>query len=135
MDSLRISDADRETAVDLLSEQYSVGRLTKDEFDERSDAVWSARTAGRPRPGLRRPPGPLPGADRGPPARGRAPSDGPRAGGRSRCRRSLFLLIALTVLTHLPFVLLGLVAVVRARAPPRRRPPLARRTGRRRDQP
>ena len=46
MDSLRLSDADREAAMDLLSEQYSVGRLTKDEFDERSDAVWSARTEG-----------------------------------------------------------------------------------------
>ena len=46
MDSLRISDADREAAVDLLSEQYAVGRLTRDEFDERSDAVWSARTQG-----------------------------------------------------------------------------------------
>ncbi len=46
MDALRISDADREAAVDLLGEQYAVGRLTKDEFDERSDAVWSARTQG-----------------------------------------------------------------------------------------
>ena len=43
---LRISDADREAAVDLLSEQYAVGRLTRDEFDERSDAVWSAKTQG-----------------------------------------------------------------------------------------
>jgi hypothetical protein len=46
MDTLRLSDADREAAMDLLSEQYAVGRLTKDEFDERSDAVWSARTRG-----------------------------------------------------------------------------------------
>ena len=33
-------------ALDLLSEQYAVGRLDKDEFDERSDAVWSAKTQG-----------------------------------------------------------------------------------------
>ena len=46
MDPLRISDADRQAAVDLLSEQYAVGRLTRDEFDERSDAVWSAKTQG-----------------------------------------------------------------------------------------
>ena len=46
MDSLRISDADRAAAVDLLSEQYAEGRLTRDEFDERSDAVWSAKTRG-----------------------------------------------------------------------------------------
>ena len=44
MDSLRISDADRESAVDLLGEQYVLGRLTREEFDERSDVVWSART-------------------------------------------------------------------------------------------
>jgi len=46
MDQLRISDADREAAVDLLGEQYAVGRLTREEFDERSDAVWSAKTQG-----------------------------------------------------------------------------------------
>ena len=46
MDALRLSDADREAAVDLLGEQYAVGRLSRDEFDERSDAVWSARTRG-----------------------------------------------------------------------------------------
>ena len=46
MDSLRLSDADRESAMELLSEHYAIGRLTKDEFDERSDAVWSAKTQG-----------------------------------------------------------------------------------------
>jgi len=46
MDTLRLSDADREAATGLLSEQYAVGRLNKDEFDERSDAVWSAKTRG-----------------------------------------------------------------------------------------
>jgi hypothetical protein len=46
MDTLRISDADRATALDLLSEQYAIGRLDKEEFDERSDAVWSAKTQG-----------------------------------------------------------------------------------------
>ena len=44
MDSLRISDADREAAVEVLAEHYASGRLDKDEFDERSDAVWSAKT-------------------------------------------------------------------------------------------
>ena len=46
MDELRISDADRAQALDLLSEQYAQGRLDKDEFDERSDAIWSAKTQG-----------------------------------------------------------------------------------------
>lgn len=46
MDDLRIGDTDRDSAIGLLGEQYAAGRLTKDEFDERSDAVWSARTRG-----------------------------------------------------------------------------------------
>jgi hypothetical protein len=103
MDSLRISDADRESATELLSEQYAVGRLTKDEFDERSDAVWSARTQGDLAPVF----ADLPVRYPAPPARtGRRPS-----------RRwpvplapILFVAIALTVLTHVPFVLLALVA-------------------------
>lgn len=46
MDAMRIGDADREEAVALLGEQYALGRLSKDEYDERSDAAWSARTQG-----------------------------------------------------------------------------------------
>jgi hypothetical protein len=101
MDSLRLSDADREAAVDLLGEQYAVGRLTKDEFDERSDAVWSAKTRGDLAPVF---------VDL--PVRATAPR--PTRGPRPRRRWPiplapvLFVLIALTVLTHLPFVLLAL---------------------------
>ena len=103
MDTLRISDADREAAVDLLSEQYAVGRLSKDEFDERSDAVWSARTRGDLAPLF---------ADL--PVRSPAL---PALVERRRSRRGfpvplvpvLVLLIAIMVFTHLPFVLLGLV--------------------------
>ena len=51
MDTLRISDADRARALDLLSEQYAVGRLDKDEFDERSDA---SRSTGPAHPGVQR---------------------------------------------------------------------------------
>jgi hypothetical protein len=43
---LRIGDAERESAVTALGEHFAVGRLTKDEFDERSSAAWSARTSG-----------------------------------------------------------------------------------------
>lgn len=102
MDSLRLSDADREAAVDLLGEQFAVGRLTKDEFDERSDAVWSAKTRGDLAPVF---------VDL--PARSTATR--PTRGSRSLRRWPiplapvLFVLIALTVLTHLPFVLLALV--------------------------
>jgi hypothetical protein len=43
---IRIGDAEREHAVTALGEHYAAGRLTKDEFDERSGAAWSATTAG-----------------------------------------------------------------------------------------
>jgi len=90
MDSLRISDADRAAAVDLLSEQYAEGRLTRDEFDERSDAVWSAKTRGDLAPVFVDLP-----VRSGFPVRVMAPF--------------LFLVIALTILTHVPFVLFALV--------------------------
>jgi len=41
---LRISDADREQALSALGEHMSVGRLTVDEYGERSAKVAAART-------------------------------------------------------------------------------------------
>lgn len=103
---LRITDADRDEALDRLADHYAAGRLDKDEFDERSDAVWTART----------------GADLAPifadlqPRAQRLSRDVIRSGpGPWRRRPSLpfapvlFLVIALTVLTPVPFVLLALV--------------------------
>jgi hypothetical protein len=105
MDQLRISDADRESAVNQLSEQYALGRLSRDEFDERSDAVWSARTQGDLAPVF---------ADL--PVRATAPAtghSGPVSLAPHRPRwwpvplaPVVAALVALTVLTHLPFVLL-----------------------------
>jgi hypothetical protein len=43
-DAMRIGDTERERALASLGEHYAVGRLTKEELDERSDAVWTART-------------------------------------------------------------------------------------------
>ncbi|MFI5615462.1 DUF1707 domain-containing protein [Amycolatopsis sp. NPDC051903] len=43
---LRASDADRERVVSRLREQVGEGRLTLDEFSERSAAAYAARTAG-----------------------------------------------------------------------------------------
>ena len=43
---LRASDKDRELALRILSEAYADGRLARDEFDERADAVSAARTLG-----------------------------------------------------------------------------------------
>jgi len=106
MDTLRLSDADREAAVERLGEQYAVGRLTKDEFDERSDAVWSARTQGDLAPVFadlpwRSPPAPQAGS-------GPRPGWGPRWGPRwaPPLLPLVFLLVVLTIVFKVPFVLL-----------------------------
>jgi hypothetical protein len=41
---LRIGDAEREAAVAALSDHYAAGRLSKDEFDERTAAALTAPT-------------------------------------------------------------------------------------------
>ncbi len=41
---LRIGDAEREHAVTLLSEHYAAGRITHQEFDERSTRAYAAKT-------------------------------------------------------------------------------------------
>ena len=42
--SLRVSDADRERAMADLAGHYADGRLDHEEYDERLDAIWTART-------------------------------------------------------------------------------------------
>jgi predicted phage tail protein len=41
---LRVSDADRDQALSELSEAFRVGRITADEFDQRSGQALRART-------------------------------------------------------------------------------------------
>jgi hypothetical protein len=41
---MRVSDADRDRALSELSEAFQVGRLTPDEFDQRSGQALGART-------------------------------------------------------------------------------------------
>jgi Domain of unknown function (DUF1707) len=43
---LRASDADRDAVLALLSEHFQAGRLTGEEFDERSSQALTARTYG-----------------------------------------------------------------------------------------
>jgi Domain of unknown function (DUF1707) len=43
---IRVSDQDRLSVVEWLSEAYAVGRLSREEFDERFAAAYSARTYG-----------------------------------------------------------------------------------------
>ena len=135
MDQLRIGDADRETAVTALGEQYAHGRISKDELDERSDAVWSARTHGDLAPlfadlpvepsGQLRVPGRaqagMPFAGRG----GRTPARTGWHGAGRYVAPVVFILVALTILTHLPFFLvaLGLFWLVRHRCAARRATP------------
>ncbi len=101
MDELRIGDAERESALVVLGEQYSLGRLTKDEFDERSDAVWSARTRGDLAPVF----ADLPVRSPALPAKVQRH----RPGRGFPLLPVLFVLVAITVITKLPFVLLALL--------------------------
>lgn len=43
-DSLRIGDAERNAAAEDLGEHFAAGRLTQGEFEERTGAVYQART-------------------------------------------------------------------------------------------
>src|SRR4051812_43366397 len=104
MDSLRLSDADRESAVDLLGEQYALGRLTRDEFDERSDAAWSAKTQGDLAPVFADLPARVPGPARPVPLAPHRPRWWPVP-----LAPVVAVLVVLTVLPHVPFVLLLVV--------------------------
>jgi hypothetical protein len=42
--SMRASDADRETAADRLRDAHAEGRLTREEFDERIDRTFAAKS-------------------------------------------------------------------------------------------
>jgi hypothetical protein len=44
--SMRASDADRDRTATLLREHHAVGRLTAEEFDDRLNRVFTARTIG-----------------------------------------------------------------------------------------
>jgi hypothetical protein len=106
---LRLGDVDRDQAIARLSEHYAAGRLDKEEFDERSDAVWTAKTYADLAPIF---------ADLGPAPSERQRHWDSRGWPGPWGRRGLlpvpfvpviFVLIALTVLTHIPFVLLAVL--------------------------
>jgi hypothetical protein len=44
--AIRASDQDRDSAAELLSEAYAVGRLSREELDDRATAAFSAKTQG-----------------------------------------------------------------------------------------
>jgi hypothetical protein len=104
---LRIGDAERERAQAALADHYVEGRLDHDEYTERLDGVWAARTHADlaavfvDLPGDHRPPAR--------PAYSTPASRGVVAPGRPR-RRPSAPLVALMILLFVPAVLLvGLV--------------------------
>jgi len=106
---MRIGDAEREAAVEALGEHYAAGRLTKDEYDERAEQVWAARTSSQLYPvfaDLPRPQGRRPEAAGG--SRPRPPS---RPGWRAGVWLAPVLLglIALLVLSRLPWFVVLIV--------------------------
>lgn len=103
-DRIRIADADREAAVKALGEHYAVGRLTREEYDERCEAAWAARTGADLRPLFADLPGAQqqqrPAAPARPKSRGRWPLP---------LVPVLAVLVGLTVLTHAPWIIIGLL--------------------------
>jgi hypothetical protein len=100
---LRIADSDRERAMADLAMHYADGRLDHEEYDERLDAIWTARTRADLAvlfSDLPRPQAPQPS---------RAPARTPRPAG-SRFRFPLMpviaVLVVLSILTDAPLWLL-----------------------------
>jgi hypothetical protein len=100
----RIGDAERERAASALADHYAAGRLDHDEYSERLDAIWTARTradldvlfADLPRLAAPEPP---------PRRRGLGALPLPIAA-------LLVLLVGALVITHLPLILLVLGVVL-----------------------
>jgi hypothetical protein len=94
----RIGDAEREEAMGLLAQHYADGRLEHEEYDERLDAIWTARTRADLDPIFEDLPRRAPER----PARGR----GPRGWRSVPFVPIAAVLIVLSILTHLPFWIL-----------------------------
>ena len=114
---LRMSDAEREQAAGELGEHYVQGRLTAEEHSERLDQIWAARTRAELVPIFQDLPGRYAPQPFGPPFPQSFPPRfaGSAAPPRRRTRLPaplmaiLAFLVVVTVLTHLPIILFGLV--------------------------
>ena len=109
MDELRIGDAERGSAVAGRGAHIPPGPRSQGQLDERSDVVWAARTRRDLAPVFADLPGPEVLPDTPPLAR-RGPQRAGAAFPRGLLGPLVVALVVLTVLTHLPFVLLGLGA-------------------------
>ena len=111
---MRIADSDRERAMADLAMHYTDGRLDHEEYDERLDAIWTARTradlallfSDLPRLPVSRPP-----------VQASAHGGRVRACG-CRCCPVLALLIALSIIVGAPAVAADLPAHVPPRPAP-----------------
>jgi hypothetical protein len=118
---LRISDAEREAAVSALGEHYAAGRLTREEYDERSDRAYAARTAAEVLPLFTDLPAPHPYAQATP--RAARPMPAPavswpvyrapvRRGPRLPLLPLLFIVIGLAMLLKAPFLVFLVLGVL-----------------------
>lgn len=118
---LRISDAEREAAVSALGEHYAAGRLTREEYDERSGRAYAARTAAEVVPLFTDLPAPHPYAQATPRTARPAPVSSAswpsyRAPGRRGPRLPLlpllFVVIGLAMLLKAPFLVFLVLGVL-----------------------
>ncbi|HCB04309.1 MAG TPA: DUF1707 domain-containing protein [Nocardioides sp.] len=126
--TIRLSDAEREAAAADLGEHFAQGRLTVDEHAERLEQVWAAKTRAEIAPIFRDLPSPYAAVAAQP-----VPTDAGHYwnSGMRPFRRGvpapflvvLAVLIAASVVAHLPFFLLGFAVfwfvVLRHRRPRR----------------
>jgi len=113
-DQLRIGDAEREQAAAELGEHYAQGRLSVDEHADRLDRVWAARTRAdlspifRDLPGRYGPVAPSAVAAAAHPPAYWSGREHPFRGGRpGPLVLVLMVLLVLTVVTHVPVILVG----------------------------
>jgi uncharacterized protein DUF1707 len=110
---LRMSDAEREQAAGELGEHYVQGRLTAEEHSERLDQIWAARTRAELTPIFQDLPGRYAPQPFGPPFPPRFAGYAAPPRRRTRLPAPLMAILAflvvVTVLTHLPIILFGLV--------------------------
>ncbi|MGH3471331.1 MAG: DUF1707 SHOCT-like domain-containing protein [Nocardioidaceae bacterium] len=109
---IRIGDAERDAAVSSLGEHFAAGRLTHEEYDERANVAFKARTQSDLRPLFADLPTPEPEASwwRGPQVAGRLPSDWRRAARGVPLLPAVLAILALTILLDLPLLPLMLIA-------------------------
>lgn len=105
-DHLRMSDAERDRAAADLGEHYAQGRLSVEEHTERLDRIWAARTRGELRPIFADLPGSVAAVA---PTVARPTRASRRFRGVPIPLVVLFaVLLAVTVMAHLPLILIGL---------------------------